>query len=127
MSGTKASNQQRTTKRAMDLITKQMMEVQGHPSTYQTGWNSALMTVLEALARGEHLRPPAPAPPPVGKSHMERLDNAVAVGLGKTQDAAGQCGARDGDGPPCIHPKDHVVAGQPLHSNGRRTWRTPRT
>jgi hypothetical protein len=126
VSGTKASNQQRTTKRAMELITKQMMEVKGTPTMYATGWNAALMTALEALARGEHLHPPAPAAPNVGKSHMERLDQAIAVGLSKTEEAAGQCGARDGDGPPCIHPKAHVEAGQPLHSNGRRTWRTPR-
>lgn len=111
MSGTKASNQQRTTKRAMDLIAKQKMEVQGHPSMYQTGWNAALATVWAALERGDHLHPP----------------KAELPGLARPQEVSAQCGARDADGPPCIHPKGHVEAGQPLHNNGRRTWRTPRT
>lgn len=133
MSGSKASNQQRTTKKIIAHIKAQRVPERGPTSTYQTGWNSALETLTRQLEAGDHLKPeviipmsPAPGKPVIGKTHVERVDAGVAAGLRLTREAQGLCGEQDEDRLICILAKGHVEAGQPLHSNGSSTWRSRR-
>lgn len=166
MSGTKASNQQRTSKKAADFILRQRHNVGG---AYGQGWNTACEILAAKILAGEHLepvRPPAPLPKAprcewveyiIGGSQAqcedpgtEKINNkhfcvmhaknvktrgadpshdpgvrkatAPSTVLRPTQDGsvapASRCGV---DG--CIHQANHVERGQPLHSDGTRTWR----
>lgn len=133
MSGTKASNQQRTSKKAADFILRQRNNVGG---AYGQGWNQACELLAAQIAAGAHLEPPPKAVPharaPGKAEHLDRVEQAVAVGLGKAT-AAGTVltPAQDGTVAPaprcgkdgCIHQANHVERGQPLHSDGTRTWR----
>ncbi len=114
MSGTKASQQARTTKKILAYL-KTLMVPTG-ASTYQLGWNNALETAIREVEGGTHLAP-APAPKP----------RSITVSSeGVHVEGPLSCGATDGSDLPCIHPAGHVEKGQPIHSNGRRTWRTRR-
>jgi len=133
VSGTKASNQQRTSKKAAEFILRQRVAVGG---AYGQGWNQACEALAAQIAAGAHLESPPKVVPQaraVGKSEhaVGKSDHAIAGSLGRTTAAgtvlqpradggvtAARCG-KDG----CIHQAGHVELGQPLHSDGGRTWR----
>lgn len=118
MSGTKASTQQRTSKKAADFILRQRHNVGG---AYGQGWNAACEALAAQIAAGEHLAPPPP-PEPARARPAAPAPRATATVLQPSQDGsvtpAPRCG-KDG----CIHQAGHVELGQPLHSDGGRTWR----
>lgn len=133
MSGTKASNQQRTSKRAAEFILRQRHNVGG---AYGQGWNQACELLAAQIAAGEHLKPPPKVVPharaPGKSTDLGEAPPTVGAGLGKTTAASTVLKpAQDGTVAPaprcgvdgCIHQANHVERGQPLHSDGTRTWR----
>lgn len=130
MSGTKASTQQRTSKKAADFILRQRSNGTG---ARDQGWNQACETLAAQIRAGAHLAPvplivPTTRAPgkstDIGQVAPARLGKATATRtvLQPSQDGsvapAPRCG-KDG----CIHQAGHVELGQPLHSDGERTWR----
>lgn len=79
MSGTKASTQQRTNKKAADFILRQRHKAGG---PYAQGWNAACETLASRILAGEHTKPPAPADGTCGVNGCIHQAGHVELGQG---------------------------------------------